>query len=757
MHIPKTANVLGFFLFNKFNFKLTRYYLFFFPATLWFLLSFSFASVKAQSNISIRGQVSDAEKGFPLPNVLIQVDDELFQTYSTQDGSFEIEYLPPGNYNLIFTLIGYEPNKIQNIAITEDVATQLLVELKRQIIQGETIDVEAEKVETTIGMEGEKIVINVDDEKSAGNNSLQKILQQVAGFEVRSTGSGENSTTISIHGSDANQVLVLLDGVRLNYPQTGEVDLGEIPFDEIEIIEVSRHGSTAMYGNGAYAGVVEFKTTEKVESAYANLESGISSFSTYFGRIGTGAPISTSFFRANYYQDYSNQNFPYEYKNQNLKRENAWYRNRKFYSKINYKISAHQFTLGFTQRESQGGLPSANFNEQAVYGAKRNEISRRVFYNYKWLLKPEFYLESISGYNYLNQTFDNSNDPSPFTKYHNNFINSVIETQVVANYQIKNMIITKFGVQFLNESLKQKDIIHPSLNSEKNSRGTKSIFLGVEYNLPEKKVIWENAKLFSAIRYQKYFTQNAELYPSVGFSFTPKLIESISFSGSWTKSVRYPDFNSLFWKGGVQSQGNPELQPEKKKGWNAGLTLDFKKQYSPYIYIFYFSEILKDLIFWDQIRNNHWQPRNLSNAEKEGWDIQIKQKIYVDYISLRTTYSRVNAKNKTTEPTIFNKKLVFIPEHTASATLLANYNNFNLLVSFRYVSKRHTVKANTANPLDEYRVWDLTINYAEQIGKITAKIELNADNITEEKYQLLRGYPMPAKVLGASVHVEYRF
>ena len=124
--------------------------------------------------------------------------------------------------------------------------------------------------------------------------------------------SGENNATISIHGSDANQVLVLMDGSRLNNPQTGEVDLSEIPFNEVEKVEVVRHGNTAVYGSGAYAGVVNFKTSQKVESGYVAIESEAGSFSTYSGRIAGGIPIESGFFKASYYQDYSEQNFPYK-------------------------------------------------------------------------------------------------------------------------------------------------------------------------------------------------------------------------------------------------------------------------------------------------------------------------------------------------------------------------------------------------------------------------------------------------------------
>ena len=214
------------------------------------------------------------------------------------------------------------------------------------------------------------------------------------------------------------------------------------------------------------------------------------------------------------------------------------------------------------------------------------------------------------------------------------------------------------GLHYFKESLEQINEILPSLSVGKNSRETKSVYMGLEYAFLQHKIIWHNLKLFSALRYQKYFTHNADMYPSFGMSYVPLYFKEFNFSAHWAKSVRYPDFNSLFWKGGVQSQGNPDLLPEKKTGWNLSLIVDFNKSYMPYFYVLYFYEKLSDLIFWEQIRNNHWQPRNLSNAEKEGWDIQLKQKIITKQLSLRVSYSRVDALNKSKEPLVYNKYLV---------------------------------------------------------------------------------------------------
>ena len=85
-------------------------------------------------------------------------------------------------------------------------------------------------------------------------------------------------------------------------------------------------------------------------------------------------------------------------------------------------------------------------------------------------------------------------DMERVTEAYMNFINSTFESQVIVNYQIKNLVTTKLGVQYFEESLKQKDLLYHSSNGGENSRETKSVFVGVEYNLPEKRILWQSYK-----------------------------------------------------------------------------------------------------------------------------------------------------------------------------------------------------------------------------------------------------------------------
>ncbi len=105
--------------------------------------------------------------------------------------------------------------------------------------------------------------------------TVQEVLGQVPGVRVRRFGGIGSASTASIRGSKSEQVLVLLDGVRLNTAQRGSVDLSTIPLRQVERIEVIRGGGSARFGSDAEGGVISI-TTRKPESAQTSADASLS-------------------------------------------------------------------------------------------------------------------------------------------------------------------------------------------------------------------------------------------------------------------------------------------------------------------------------------------------------------------------------------------------------------------------------------------------------------------------------------------------
>ncbi len=90
--------------------------------------------------------------------------------------------------------------------------------------------------------------------------STQDLLSQTVGISVANNGGQGKITTLFIRGAEADQNLILVDGVRMGSTTAGIAALQDIPLDQIERIEIVRGPRSALYGADALGGVVQLFT-----------------------------------------------------------------------------------------------------------------------------------------------------------------------------------------------------------------------------------------------------------------------------------------------------------------------------------------------------------------------------------------------------------------------------------------------------------------------------------------------------------------
>lgn len=111
--------------------------------------------------------------------------------------------------------------------------------------------------------------------------SIQSLLREIPGFAVSQQGSHGAVTQVRVRGAEANQVLVMINGIEVNDPAQGsEFDFSQISTNDIERIEIVRGPQSALWGNDAMAGVIHIITMPSAQSS--SLDAGIEagSFST---------------------------------------------------------------------------------------------------------------------------------------------------------------------------------------------------------------------------------------------------------------------------------------------------------------------------------------------------------------------------------------------------------------------------------------------------------------------------------------------
>jgi vitamin B12 transporter len=113
------------------------------------------------------------------------------------------------------------------------------------------------------------------DIERAQTSSLVELLGRTAGVEFARSGGPGAQSSLFVRGAGSSQVLVLVDGVRINTAIGGAAILGGITVDAIERIEIVRGNLSSLYGSEAVGGVIQIFTRDAVRSgAEAAVEVG---------------------------------------------------------------------------------------------------------------------------------------------------------------------------------------------------------------------------------------------------------------------------------------------------------------------------------------------------------------------------------------------------------------------------------------------------------------------------------------------------
>ena len=212
----------------------------------------------------IRGVVQDEETQEPIIGVNILLIGSETGTVTDIKGSFELAIPEDKSPAIRLSHIGYNTAEV----IIDSSFSGILF-LTPAVIKGQEIEVVGVKSKTEMDVASAVDMLDIAEIEIQGARDLGSALRRVSSVKMDYSTSGKQ--TISIRGSNATDVAVFLDGVRLNDANTGVADLSTIDLNSLEQIQVIKGGNSSLFGSGAIGGVVnmESKTAEK-NSVYLN-------------------------------------------------------------------------------------------------------------------------------------------------------------------------------------------------------------------------------------------------------------------------------------------------------------------------------------------------------------------------------------------------------------------------------------------------------------------------------------------------------
>ncbi|MCG6909096.1 MAG: TonB-dependent receptor [Deltaproteobacteria bacterium] len=181
----------------------------------------------------------------------------------------------------MLTLMGvipvYAAGGASGTGVEEDADTQPKMELDEIVVTASKVAAPVEKIPRNV------TVITAEDIEEAPSDNLIDLLDREVGINARSLQGTDRQAVVDMRGMGAtavSNVVIMVDGVKLNSPDLSGADLASISLDRIERIEVVRGSGGVLYGDGAVGGVVNIVTKKGMLGTDVKASASYGSYAT---------------------------------------------------------------------------------------------------------------------------------------------------------------------------------------------------------------------------------------------------------------------------------------------------------------------------------------------------------------------------------------------------------------------------------------------------------------------------------------------
>ncbi|WP_148216353.1 TonB-dependent receptor [Coraliomargarita akajimensis] len=155
--------------------------------------------------------------------------------------------------------------------------------------------------QSELNVPADVVVIDREQIDASAAVSVPDILRDEANLVFRSFNGKSNQGEADIRGfgeGSGLRVLVLVDGIKVNRADMGNIEWQTLPLRDVETIEVLRGGHNVLYGNHALSGVIKI-TTRKGGDARANASAFVGSYGYQNYDASFAEGVGDFYFRVN--------------------------------------------------------------------------------------------------------------------------------------------------------------------------------------------------------------------------------------------------------------------------------------------------------------------------------------------------------------------------------------------------------------------------------------------------------------------------
>lgn len=635
-------------------------------------------------------------------------------------------------------------------------------------------------------------VIEADDHVGE-EETVAGLLDDTVGVQVRSFGGPGQQSEISIRGSTGQQVIVLLDGVRLNTAQSGTVDLSTIPLAIVERIEVSRGGGGTQAGSGAIGGVINIVTKRPSGEPRSSASVSGGSFGTWQGSVSHSNRAGPVDYGASY-TGFKTEG-DWDFQSVEIRAAGQPPIESVELERVNNEVESHSalFQLGgnlapglrlsgsdhvyFVSR----GQPGPDTDPVAPDGGQSRTAHERLARNVArvkldadgWEPLPDSArLESSISYLFERSRF---REPEPDsgqpieTRQRNR--SGGWRTLAEIEYEslgVEHLAAFAFDVRY--DSLSTSDSNASPEEEGFHNRWTTAVTVRDEIGFSKGRL-----RVVPSVRWDYTDDFGSEWIPHVGLIATP--LPWLRFKANGERSYRVPDFDELFLPDKGFIRGNPSLRAER--AWNAdvGVELGFEKVWfveDLRLQVAYFYQDIENSIVFQRISTTTVAPTNTNDATVQGVELAGSFGLF-DWVELSANWTHQDAELERpqlpSQPGLFPPILQFpgtaLPgqaddEYVLRAQVGPPSGLFKIVAERRYTSKIHisfadvpTLSSRTvydlSGSLDLAQLWRPDSSWFP--GKLIASVAVT--NLSDESVRDSVGFPQPGRALNFGLEARW--
>jgi vitamin B12 transporter len=586
-------------------------------------------------------------------------------------------------------------------------------------------------------------VIDLQQIQRASGGTVADVLQDYSSVFVNAQGADAALKTVFLRGTSPANLLVLVNGSRVNSLQNGLVDFSLLPLTDVERIEIVHSGSSALYGADALGGVVNILTRRPSSDLHFRAELGAGSFGLQRYALETQGRAGEIGLLGGYSSERGRDDFPFYAQGDAAsgfeeRRINSDFFRRQVYLHANADPDEHSLlTFSVQNVIADRGTPGDLRFQSELARQNDNDVNILGSYLDTHVEHVEFSLKTAFHYNL--ETYDD-----PISGINSFYKTVLLNVNPQARARIGSAQTLILGGEFGQGVLYGNDF------DGRIARVQRSAYASNEFQFEFERPLLDRISLYQTLRYDNISDVNDALTPKFGVNVRVLKEGDLRLRSSFGWNFRAPSFNDMYYRG----FSNANLKPERSTSFDVGVLTTLQSWGEHTFELTYFHLRTKDRIVFDPTAHH---PVNIGEATSTGLEGRYQGDFLEKKVGLTLSYTLADARkanrDSATDPS-YDKQLPYVPANVATLNLAFRFEPVVLSVTYTFVGRRYTTTDNS-EWLSPYHLTNANVVVTIPVSsrRVFAKAEVN--NIFDKDYEVFQYYPMPGRNFRFTLGLEY--